>query len=128
MELCPVSQRTDWPFSSQAWDQTPPVVQAYLRTMQDELTQFRQRMETLAAQRKQTSMTSHRPPSSDSPYQRPRQRTASVTPRTARGKSGHQGHGPVRLPPTTVRELTPKRCPCGNTVFAMTTPYHTHQV
>ncbi len=78
MELCPVSQRTDWPFSSQAWDQTPPVVQAYLRTMQDELTQFRQRMETLAAQRKQTSMTSHRPPSSDSPYQRPRQWTASV--------------------------------------------------
>jgi transposase len=27
-----------------------------------------------------------------------------------------------------VRELTPARCACGNTTFALTIPYHTHQV
>ena len=32
------------------------------------------------------------------------------------------------LPPTTVQELRPARCACGNTTFALTTPYHTHQV
>ena len=31
-------------------------------------------------------------------------------------------------PPTTVQELRPERCACGNTTFALSTPYHTHQV
>ena len=30
--------------------------------------------------------------------------------------------------PTIVQELRPERCPCGHTTFALTTPYHTHQV
>src|SRR5437016_5678973 len=28
----------------------------------------------------------------------------------------------------TLQELRPERCPCGNTTFVLTTPYHTHQV
>ena len=28
----------------------------------------------------------------------------------------------------TVHALRPERCPCGNTTFALTRPYHTHQV
>jgi hypothetical protein len=28
----------------------------------------------------------------------------------------------------TVCEVRPEQCACGNTTFALTTPYHTHQV
>ena len=117
-----------FPFPHQDWEDTPPSVQAYLRTMQDDLTQLRARVETLAARLHQNSTTSHRPPSSDSPYKKPRQRSASATPRKAGGQPGHAGHRQALLPPTAVHALQPERCACGNTVFAVTTPYYTHQV
>jgi len=79
-----------YPFTLQDWEQTPPAVQAYLGTLQDELTQCKHRVETLEARLTQTSRTSHRPPSSDSPYKRPRQR-ATTTPRKAGGTPGHPG-------------------------------------
>src|SRR5262249_61441008 len=70
----------------------------------------------------------HRPPSSDSPYKRSRQRPPATTPHTAGGKPGHPGHRQVLLPPTAVHDRIPERCPCGNTTFALLRPYHTHQV
>ena len=85
-------------------------------------------VETLEARLTQNSTTSSRPPSSDAPYKKPRRHTTSTTPRKAGGKPGHQGHRQVLLPPTTIQELRPARCACGNTTFALTTPYHTHQV
>jgi transposase len=115
-----------FPFVPQDWEHTPAAVQAYVRTLQDELTQLRARVEALEARLTQNSMTSHRPPSSDSPYKKPHQRT--TTPRKAGGKPGHPGHRQALVPPTTVHELRPERCPCGNTTFAQTRPYHTHQV
>jgi len=117
-----------FPFTPQEWEQTPPAVQAYLRTVRDELGQLHDRVETLEARLKQNSTTSSRPPSTDSPYKKPQRRTTSTTPRKAGGKPGHQGHRQVLLSPTTVRELMPERCACGNTTFALTTPYHTHQM
>jgi transposase len=122
--------RTVWPFpfTPQDWEQTPPAVQAYLRTVRDELGQLQERVETLEARLTQNSTTSSRPPSSDSPYKKPRQRPTVTTPRKAGGKPGHPGHRQVLLPPTTVQELRPERCACGNTTFALTTPYQTHQV
>src|SRR5262249_59290724 len=66
------------------------------------------------------------PPSPASPYKKPRQRPA--TPQKAGGKPGHPGHRQALVPPTAVQELHPERCPCGNTTFALTRPYHTHQV
>ena len=44
------------------------------------------------------------------------------------GNPGYPGHRQVLLPPTTVKELRPERCPSGSTTFTLTTPYHTHQV
>jgi transposase len=117
-----------FPFTPQEWDQTPPAVQAYLRTVREELGQLHERVDILEARLTQNSTTSNRPPSSDSPYKKPRQRPASATPRKAGGKPGHPGHRQVLLPPTTIQELHPERCPCGSTTFALTTPYHTHQV
>jgi transposase len=129
MEPLPESATPGWPFPfvPQDWEHTPAAVQAYVHTLQDELTQLRGRVEALEARLTQNSTTSHRPPSSDSPYKKPRQRT-TTTPRKAGGKPGHPGHRQALLPPTTVHELRPERCPCGQTTFALTRPYHTHQV
>jgi hypothetical protein len=102
---------TAWPFPlpSQDWVQTPTAVHAYLRTVQQDLAELRQRVETLETRLNQNSTTSHRPPSSDSPDKKPRQRSAQATSRNAGGKPGHAGHRQVLLPPTTVHELTPAR-------------------
>ena len=123
--MAPLSEPTNtvwpFPFPPQDWAQTPPAVQAYVRTLRD-------RVETLEARLAQNSTTSHRPPSSDSPYKKPRQRTTATTPRKAGGKPGHAGHRQVLLPPTAVHDLRPERCPCGNRTFAAMKPYYTHQV
>jgi transposase len=130
MEPLPESAHTGWlfPFMPQDWEHTPAAVQAYVHTLQDELTQLRTRVEAFEARLTQNSTTSHRPPSSDSPYKKPRQRPPTSPPRKAGGQPGHPGHRQALLPPTMVQELRPERCTCGNTTFALTTPYHTHQV
>jgi transposase len=130
MESLSEPTNTVWsfPFPPQEWEQTPLAVQAYVRTLRDEVEQLHDRVETLEARLTQNSTTSSRPPSADSPYKKPRRHATSTTPRKAGGTPGHPGHRQVLLPPTTVRKLTPERCVCGNTVFALTSPYYTHQV
>ena len=66
--------RHTWKTMPQDWEHTPAAVQAYVHTLQDELTQLRTRVEALEARLTQNSTTSHRPPSSDSPFKKPRQR------------------------------------------------------
>ena len=117
-----------FPFTPQDWEQTPPAVQAYLSTVRDELAQLHDRVETLEARLKQNSTTSSRPPSLDSPYKKPRQRTTATTPRKAGAKPGHQGHRQGFLTPTSVLEVQPAPCACGHTAFAFTSPYYTHHV
>src|SRR5262249_9114903 len=86
------------------------------------------RVETLEARLRQDSTTSHRPPSSDNPYKRPRLRSQPAVPRKAGGKPGHPGHRQSLLAPTRVVALHPEPCVCGNTAFAGTHAYYTHQV
>src|SRR5215468_7618080 len=124
----PANPVWSFPFTPQDWEQTPRTVQAYVRTLRDEVVQLHDRVETLEARLTQNSTTSSKPPSSDSPFKKPRRLASSTTPRKAGGKPGHPGHRQVLLPPTTVQELWPEQCACGNTTFALTTPYHTHQV
>src|SRR5262245_28914484 len=114
MELLTESMSTAWPFpfTPLDWAQTPTAVQAYVHTLHDQLTQCRQRAEALEVRLTQNSTTSHRPPSSDSPYKNPRQRTHVTTARKAGGKPGHPGHRQVLLLPTTVHEVRPERCTC----------------
>jgi transposase len=133
MDQPPTPASTAWPFPfpHQDWEQTPPAVQAYLLAMQHDLTQLhalQNRVNILEARLKQDSTPSHRPPSSDPPYKKTRQRSTSATSRKAGGKPGHVGPRQVLLPPTAVHELNPERCGCGHTAFGMTMPYQTHQV
>jgi transposase len=130
MELpsAPVPPVWPFPFGPQDWEHTPPAVQAYVHTLHHELAQLRERMEALEARLQANSTTSSRPPSSDSPYKKPRQRTPATAPRKAGGKPGHPGHRQVLLAPTTVHEVRPEQCPCGNSMFTLLKPYHTHQV
>src|SRR5262245_58482149 len=116
----PMSIAWPFPFGSQDWEQTPATVQSYVRSLHDERAQLRARVEALEARLTQNSMTSHRPPSSDTPYKKARQRMIATTPRKAGGKPGHAGHRQVLLPPTTVQELRPERCACGNTALTLT--------
>jgi len=130
MESLSEPTNTIWsfPFTPQDWEQTPLAVQAYVRTLHDKVEQLQDHVETLEARLTQNSTTSSRPPSSDTPYKKPRRCTAPTTPRKAGGKPGHRGYRQVLLAPTSVQEVRPERCACGNTTFAVTTPYHTHQV
>ena len=84
MEPLPEPMSTVWPFPfvPQDWEHTPTTVQAYVHTLPDELMQLRERVEALEARLKENSTTSHRPPSSDSPSKKPRQRTTATTPRS----------------------------------------------
>jgi transposase len=130
MESLSEPTNTIWsfPFTPQDWEQTQLAVQAYVRTLHDEVKQLHDCVETLAARLQQNSTTSSRPPSSDSPYKKPRRRTTAATPHKAGGKLGHPGHRQVLLPPTTVCEVRPERCACGNTTLTLIRPYYTHQV
>ena len=124
----PANPVWSFPFTPQDWEQTPRTVQAYVRTLRDEVAQLHDRVETLEARLTQNSTTSHRPPSSDSPYKKPRLYPTAATPRKMGGKPGHPGHRQGLLPPTTVREVRPEQCACGNTTLTLVSPYYTHQV
>jgi len=124
----PTNPRWPFPFTPQNGAQTPLAVQAYVHTLRDEVKQLHDGVERLEARLRQKSTTSSRPPSSDSPYKKPRLRTTPATPRKAGGKLGPPGHRQVLVPPTTGREVRPERCACGNRPLTLLKPYHTHQV
>ena len=46
----------------------------------------------------------------------------------AGGKPGHPDHHQMLLLPTTIREVQPARCVCGNTAYTLRKPYYTLQV
>jgi transposase len=120
------------PFSQAEWDQTPSAVQAHLAaldttviTLQAQLHQLQQQVDQLQGRLDQTSSTSSKPPSSDSPF-RPRKPRQSSGQRG--GKKGHLGSGPKLLEPTDVQVVLPPSCSCGHSVVSAPTPYRTHQV
>ena len=131
MDPQPEFNSTAWPFPFPAtdWEQTPPAVQAYLHALQHERGRLQDQVESLQARLNQDSTTSSRPPSSDSPYKKPRRRSGnSPQRRKSGGKPGHPGHRQVLMAPTSVEDLLPEVCACGSGVFALVSPYYTHQV
>jgi transposase len=121
------ADNTTWPFpfSEDVWDQTPREVRDHMLMLQNHIVQQQQQLDTLKDRLSQTSKTSHKPPSSDSPFHKPQRRTPSGK-RGAR--QGHRGSGPTLLPPTEVHYVYPEACACGPLDLQSARPYHTHQV
>jgi transposase len=130
MESRRESNATVWPFpfTEQDGEQTPPAVQAYLHTLRHGMGELQERVESLEARLHQNSTTSSRPPSSDSPYKKPRRHSGSKGSRKGGGKPGHPGHRQVLLAPTSVEDLLPESCACGSGELDLIQPYSTHQV
>jgi transposase len=126
----PTTAPTTWPFpfSAAHWEQTPSAVQAYIATLHQELTQLTQRVEALEARTQATSQTSSRPPSSDSPYRKGRNKRDRKTAGRPGAKLGHPGVRQTMLSPTSTEHLIPTECRCGTTTLVHIAPYYTHQV
>jgi len=130
MEPLPEPNSPSWPFpfTVQDWQQAPPTVQTYLHTLRDEMDQLQERVEHLEAQLHQHSTTLSRPPSSDSPFQKPHRRTGAKSTRKGGGTPGHPEHRQVLLTTTTIEDVLPESCACGSSAFALLRPSYTHQV
>jgi transposase len=83
-------------------ERTPPAVQDYIQSLRQQIKQLEQQVDTLQGQGAKTSQTSSKPPSSDSPFNKPkRDRRPSSGKRG--GQKGHRGQGPTLLSPTEVQ-------------------------
>jgi transposase len=129
------AENTTWsfPFSQAEWEQTPGAVQTHVLALQTQLDHLQQQHQQLQSQVDrlqgrvdQTSKTSSKPPSSDSPFNKPKRRESSSGKRG--GRKGHKGSGPILLEPTEVQVVHPASCECGHSGLVTSVPYHTHQV
>lgn len=127
--------KPDRPISELHWQMTPEPVREYIRHLEASLDQLKkqlhqveQRVEKLEIRTKKNSTNSSKPPSSDSPFKKPR-RKKTKSKRKKGGQKGHPGHSQQLLEPTQVHHLRPVKCQCGCRAFddAQMTAFYTHQ-
>jgi transposase len=140
MMVATQAENSTWtfPFSQEEWEQTPGAVQIHLLTLQTQLDALHQQHQALQLQVdhlqgrvEKTSQTSSKPPSSDSPFKKPKRGDSSSRDGSSGKRGGRQGHlgsGPILLEPTEVRVVQPASCECGHSGLVTSVPYHTHQV
>ena len=90
----------------------------------EENTRLKKRLDELEARLNANSSNSSRPPSSDSPFVKPKKKGSKGKPGA---KKGHKGTRYQMLEPTTERPLLPDTCTCGCREFINYEPYYTHQ-
>jgi transposase len=111
---------TERPFSQELWDQTPAVIQDYIRGLESRVAALEavvQRLEAtvhdLTERLQQDSRTSSRPPSSDPPQAIGRRPRHEPSGRRPGGQPGHEGHTRALLPierVDVVIPVKPERC------------------
>jgi transposase len=113
------------------WARTPAAVRLYLAALHQELAEQLKMLEAISKRVKEletrvnrNSSNSNQPPSSDSPFQKKRDKKSGGKPG---GKKGHKGHRQVMLDPSEIQPLKPDACRCGNHDFPETTPFYIHQ-
>jgi hypothetical protein len=111
--LCP------FPFGQMDWAITPPAVQDYIETLQGRIHQLQNQVETLTGRLEKTSQTSSKPPSSDSPFQKPKRQRRPSKGGKRGARTGHRGTGPTLLSPTEVHWVEP--APCAWVLYLHTT-------
>jgi len=109
------------------WELTPPAVQDDIQSLHQQIKQLQPHVETLQGRVEKTSQTSSKPPSSDSPFDKPK-RTQRQSSGKRGGRQGHSGTGPTLLSPTEVHLIAPGPCVCGHGELVSLAPYDTHQV
>jgi len=123
------------PFSKADWLATPEPVRKYIVQQEQaivkltsRLEQLEKRTEKLEGRVKQNSQNSSKPPSSDSPFDKPKKQDKKKT-RKRGGQKGHKGHQQTLLEPTEEVPLDPHQCICGGTHFDSESlkPFYTHQ-
>ena len=131
------ANNTIWlfPFPERDWHQTPPSVQTYVLEIQRQLDDLKQQVDQLQKQVDmlqgrvdKTSQTSSKPPSSDSPFKKPKGSKRRKSSGKRGAKKGHPGSGVTLLAPTEVQHVYPAMCSCGHGKFGTPTLYHTHQM
>ena len=123
------------PFSVLDWAATPEPVKQYIEYLEQTIAalvarvqQLEKRIEQLEVKTKQNSQNSNKPPSSDSPFKKPKHK-GKKSKRKRGGQKGHKGYRQQMLEPTETRMIVPVLCDCGRCDFAADTiePYYTHQ-
>jgi transposase len=109
------------------WELTPPAVQNYIDRLRQQIKALEKQVETLQGQVGKTSQTSSKPPSSDSPFNKPKRNRRPSSGKRG-GQKGHRGKGPTLLSPTGVHLSEPGPCACGHGELVSLAPYYTHQV
>jgi len=124
------SSHTEWPFpfDRSDWEKTPPAVQAYLLSLHQRLDQLQRQIDEWQGRLDKTSNTSSKPPSSDSPFTRPKRSKRRTSSGKRGARKGHRGSGPTVLEPTEVQHVYPAPCFCGHGELGAPTLYHTHQM
>jgi transposase len=115
------------PFCHMDWELTPPAVQDYIHSLHQQIKQLQQQVDTLQGRVEKTSQTSSKPPSSDSPFDKPKRQPRQSSGKRG-GRQGHSGKGPTLLSPTEVHLIAPGPCACGHGELVSLAPYYTHQV
>jgi transposase len=105
--------------SQDDWEKTPASVKALILHLL-------KRIEELEARLGQNSQNSSRPPSSDSPYQKPGFEKEKKKGKV-KSRKGHKGHRQQMLEPTETRSVYPQPCTCGCDQFFDLKCYYTHQ-
>lgn len=107
--------------SQEDWDSTPESVRVLVLSLM-------QRIEALEAKLNQNSANSNKPPSSDSPFKKPKAKTDKKKKKgKPGGRKGHKGHRQILHEPTDAKDIHPQQCICGCCRFTDETPYYTHQ-
>jgi transposase len=124
------------PFSQLEWQCLPESVRLYIVALEQNIEALNDKVELLAKRIEQlerrlnkNSQNSNKPPSSDSPFQKP-QNKAGKKKRKKGGQIGHKGYRQQLLKPTRVEKIAPQQCSCGNGDFnsSRLKSYYTHQV
>ena len=123
-------------FTDDDWKATPEPVKQYIRTLVETIAQLlrkidrlEKRIEALENKSNKNSQNSSKPPSSDSPYKRPKKKTQKSH-RKRGAQKGHKGHRQKQLEPTEKKHILPEQCDCGCSTIVQGSlkPYYTHQV
>jgi transposase len=129
--------QTKRPFSEETFQSLPEPVQQYIVQLEEtvvrlhrEVESLNKRVSELESRINQNSQNTSKPPSSDSPYNKPDKKNRKKGQRKRGGQKGHKGHQQKLMEPTVETPLFPETCSCGCNEFDPKSiqPYYTHQV